>query len=347
MLLFPPRGRALIVTQVGTHPKGLAGALGCLEVKGVAFLGLAKHLCPTCSTTRTVPVLAAPCALRLAAHGLVCDRDPRLELRSCLPALLASDHKGTIVAVSSGLAAPPQARAWPPAWVCPHPHPRSLLTACAPTPPQVFGRVAEKPAGGTSCPVLRSSLRGELCLGQGTPWGLEPEPIFRAPYDLSGAKAALLLAVIRDRPGAQRDVEALECLCQALGFETTLRIDPAAQVWGSMGLQRTLEERPSRGIFQGLSSTTCKKFTQKSSLHPPCCRLTSLPLGSPDGTSLPGFQLSSVQAFSLLPSSRPQLDPQALPPKVLVSFLDTHHPTALSLLLLMDPTHWDKGELAA
>lgn len=48
---------------------------------------------------------------------------------------------------------------------------------------------------------------------------------------MSGARAALLLAVIRDRPGAERDVEALGGLCQALGFETTLRTDPTAQAF--------------------------------------------------------------------------------------------------------------------
>lgn len=35
------------------------------------------------------------------------------------------------------------------------------------------------------------------------------------------------------RLGAQHDVEALGGLCQALGFETTLRTDPTAQVRGS------------------------------------------------------------------------------------------------------------------
>uniref|UniRef100_A0A8C9A3T6 Caspase family p20 domain-containing protein n=1 Tax=Prolemur simus TaxID=1328070 RepID=A0A8C9A3T6_PROSS len=50
-------------------------------------------------------------------------------------------------------------------------------------------------------------------------------------YDLSRARAALFLAVIQDRPGAQHDVEALRGLCQALGFETTLRTDPTAQAF--------------------------------------------------------------------------------------------------------------------
>ncbi|KAI4551361.1 hypothetical protein MJT46_017613 [Ovis ammon polii x Ovis aries] len=57
----------------------------------------------------------------------------------------------------------------------------------------------------------------------------EPGP--SAQYDLSGARAALLLAVTQDRPGAQHDVEALGGLCQTLGFETTLRTDPTAQAF--------------------------------------------------------------------------------------------------------------------
>ncbi|XP_037671241.1 putative caspase-16 [Choloepus didactylus] len=133
--------------------------------------------------------------------------------------------------MSGSLAEPPlKPGSWPPAWGPPTLTPRSLPRAWrSPPPPQVFGSVAEDPAGAPSCPVLRSSLRGDLCLGRGAPWELEPEPSPRAPYDLSGAKAAFLLAVIRDRPGAQHDVEALESLCQTLGFETTLRTNPTAQ----------------------------------------------------------------------------------------------------------------------
>ncbi|XP_047636694.1 caspase-14-like [Phacochoerus africanus] len=96
---------------------------------------------------------------------------------------------------------------------------------------EVFRRTAEESPGATYCPVLRSSLRGPLCLGDEEPWGPEPEASPRAQYDLSGARAALLLAVIQDRPGALRDVEALGDLCQALGFETTLKMDPTAQVF--------------------------------------------------------------------------------------------------------------------
>ncbi|XP_040122303.1 putative caspase-16 [Oryx dammah] len=96
---------------------------------------------------------------------------------------------------------------------------------------QVFSRTAKESAGAAYCPVLRSSLRGALCLGNVEPWGPEPEPGPSAQYDLSGARAALLLAVTQDRPGAQHDVEALGGLCQALGFETTLRTDPTAQAF--------------------------------------------------------------------------------------------------------------------
>ncbi|XP_045398360.1 putative caspase-16 [Lemur catta] len=59
----------------------------------------------------------------------------------------------------------------------------------------------------------------------------EPAPGPSTHYDLSRARAALFLAVIQDRPGAQHDVEALRGLCQALGFETTLRTDPTAQAF--------------------------------------------------------------------------------------------------------------------
>ncbi|XP_053527513.1 putative caspase-16 isoform X4 [Artibeus jamaicensis] len=98
-------------------------------------------------------------------------------------------------------------------------------------PRQVFSRTAEESSGVVYCPVLRSSLRGTLCLGNVEPWRPEPEPSPSAQYDMSGDRAALLLAVIRDRPGAQHDVDALGGLCQALGFETTLRTDPTAQAF--------------------------------------------------------------------------------------------------------------------
>jgi hypothetical protein len=48
-------------------------------------------------------------------------------------------------------------------------------------------------------------------------------------------RAALFLAVTRDRPGTQHDVAALGDLCQALGFKVTLRMDPTAQVKGRSG----------------------------------------------------------------------------------------------------------------
>ncbi|XP_074237801.1 uncharacterized protein LOC101040127 isoform X1 [Saimiri boliviensis] len=96
---------------------------------------------------------------------------------------------------------------------------------------ELFHRVAEESTGGTCCPVLQSSLRGALCLGGVEPWRPEPAPGPSTQYDLSKTKAALLLAVIQGRPGAQHDVEALGGLCQALGFETTVRTNPTAQAF--------------------------------------------------------------------------------------------------------------------
>ncbi|XP_030654170.1 uncharacterized protein LOC115831203 [Nomascus leucogenys] len=105
---------------------------------------------------------------------------------------------------------------------------------------ELFRRVAEESTGGTCCPVLRSSLRGALCLGGVEPWRPEPAPGPSTQYDLSKARAALLLAVIQGRPGAQHDVEALGGLCRALGFETTVRTDPTAQVRGCRELPLVL-----------------------------------------------------------------------------------------------------------
>nr|XP_035122600.2 uncharacterized protein LOC100403233 isoform X6 [Callithrix jacchus] len=104
-------------------------------------------------------------------------------------------------------------------------------SAVPPEPVTLFHRVAEESTGGTCCPVLQSSLRGALCLGGMEPWRPEPAPGPSTQYDLSKTRAALLLAVIRGRPGAQHDVEALGGLCRALGFETTVRTNPTAQAF--------------------------------------------------------------------------------------------------------------------
>ncbi|OBS82383.1 hypothetical protein A6R68_23621, partial [Neotoma lepida] len=92
-------------------------------------------------------------------------------------------------------------------------------------------KVAEESAGDTYCPVFRTSLRGTLCLGDVEPWRPQSDSGPSAQYDLSGTRAALLLAVIQDRPGTQHDVAALEGLCQVLGFKVTLRTDPTAQAF--------------------------------------------------------------------------------------------------------------------
>ncbi|XP_055991095.1 uncharacterized protein LOC130042875 [Sorex fumeus] len=97
---------------------------------------------------------------------------------------------------------------------------------------EVFLRVTEASPGATSCPVLRSSLRGSLCLQEVEPWKPEPEGL-GVRYELAGARAALIVAVVRGRPGAWCDVEALRGLCQALGFQTTVRTDATAQVRAS------------------------------------------------------------------------------------------------------------------
>ncbi|XP_044927969.1 caspase-14 isoform X2 [Mustela putorius furo] len=105
--------------------------------------------------------------------------------------------------------------------------------------PKVFLLLSTTPGG-----LLQDSqrVRGlllpsppELLEGRTVPGGCgtlgAPEPSLSTHYELSGTRAALLLSVIRGRPGAQHDVEALGGLCQALNFKTTLRTDPTAQAF--------------------------------------------------------------------------------------------------------------------
>nr|XP_034360977.1 putative caspase-16 [Arvicanthis niloticus] len=60
---------------------------------------------------------------------------------------------------------------------------------------------------------------------------MQSDPGPGTQYDLSGTRAALLLAVIQDRLGARHGVVALRDLCQALGFKITLRTNPSAQAF--------------------------------------------------------------------------------------------------------------------
>ncbi|XP_010601911.1 caspase-14 [Fukomys damarensis] len=145
---------------------------------------------------------------------------------------------------------------------------------------ELFCRVTEESAGDTYCPVFQSSLRGALCLGAVEPWRPEPDPGPSVQYDLSGARAALILAVVQDRPGAQNDVEALGDLCQALGFQTTVRTDPTAQAF-----------------WEALAQFQKRLDTYK---HPVSCALVALMAhGGPQGQLL-GVDGKEVQPEALL-----------------------------------------------
>nr|XP_005886849.1 PREDICTED: uncharacterized protein LOC102268844 [Bos mutus] len=181
----------------------------------------------------------------LASLGELCGRRPHWSLLQLLTEVKAQAGRPGRGCSSAWSPAPPppchpslaqtlQASAVPlitQGWRPPHGPSRVGPDPLWEHPTSVFSRTAEESAGAAYCPVLRSSLRGALCLGNVEPWGPEPEPGPSAQYDLSGARAALLLAVTQGRLGAQHDVEALGGLCQALGFETTLRTDPTAQTF--------------------------------------------------------------------------------------------------------------------
>ncbi|XP_077841486.1 caspase-14-like isoform X4 [Macaca mulatta] len=100
--------------------------------------------------------------------------------------------------------------------------------------PKVFLLLSSGPGSALESGAFLAGLR-ELC-GRFPHWSLvqlltELAPGPNTQYDLSKTRAALLLAVIQGRPGAQHDVEALGGLCRALGFETTVRTDPTAQAF--------------------------------------------------------------------------------------------------------------------
>lgn len=49
-------------------------------------------------------------------------------------------------------------------------------------------------------------------------------------YDMSGARLALTLCVTKARKGSEADLDALERMFQQLGFESTVKRNPTAQV---------------------------------------------------------------------------------------------------------------------
>ncbi|XP_060220043.1 caspase-14-like isoform X2 [Meriones unguiculatus] len=227
---------ALVLSSPGVSATAAAALDGVSQALG--FETCEKRVVPVQSFLEELRVFREQLDVRRAAVGcaLVVLMAPSGQLRQ--PQLLVKElsHCGALqgrpkiflLLLSSGLKSrEPAAFLAALGEICSqHPH-WSLLQLLT----ELFCRVAEEAAGNTHCPVFRTSLRGSLCLGAMDPWRPESDPGPRAQYDLSGTRAALLLAVTQDRPGAQHDVAALRDLCQALGFKVTLRTDPSAQAF--------------------------------------------------------------------------------------------------------------------
>lgn len=67
---------------------------------------------------------------------------------------------------------------------------------------------------------------------------------------MSGARLALTLCVTKAREGSEADLDALEHMFQKLGFESTMKRDPTAQVLCSQP-QANGEGAGSEGGLQG------------------------------------------------------------------------------------------------
>ncbi|XP_037588215.1 caspase-14-like isoform X3 [Cebus imitator] len=140
------------------------------------------------------------------------------------------DAHGHLVGCALVALVAPRGQLWQPQQLVRELSSCGVLQGC----PKVFLLLPSGPGATLEPEAFLDGLR-ELC-SHCPHWSLvqlltEPAPGPSTQYDLSKTRAALLLAVIQGRPGAQHDVEALGDLCRALGFETTVKTDPTAQAF--------------------------------------------------------------------------------------------------------------------
>lgn len=65
---------------------------------------------------------------------------------------------------------------------------------------------------------------------------------------MSGARLALTLCVTKAREGSEADLDSLERMFQRLGFESTMKRDPTAQVLYSQPQTNWGGARPEGGL---------------------------------------------------------------------------------------------------
>ncbi|XP_065780251.1 uncharacterized protein [Muntiacus reevesi] len=193
-----------------------------------------------------------------------------------------------------------------------HPH-WSLLQLLT----EVFSRTAQESAGAAYCPVLRSSLRGALCLGNEEPWG--PEAFqeemaqFRKWLDAHRGPVSCALVALMAHGGPQGQLLGadgqeghLEALVQELSYCGALQGRPKIFL-----LQACRGESLSTALLLPASQPLLEVMSVNLSLHPQHVSVSALSVSGLAGHRDAGVGPAALPWFRRWPRAPPATPSQA------------------------------------